>query len=157
MKATIINASKDISSHTNQIGKTLFKNMDLQIINLRERYIPQLEQYDDNDEFYTIIEKLRDSDYIAFGTPVHWSDMSGYLKTFIDRMSNIMDVKLDSTDNAFFNKKVYLIIQGTSPEDAISHVNHVMEHVSLRFFFNYLGYITNQSEAKATNHLIFNK
>lgn len=154
MKATIINASKDVDSRTSQIGKTLFNNMDVQIINLSERHIAQIDQDDKHDEFYDIIKSLQDSEYIAFGTPVYWSDMSGYLKVFIDRVSDIMNVQLDSNDNVFFNKNVYLIIQGTSPEDAIPHVDHVIKHVGQRFLFNYLGYVTNQSEARKENQSI---
>lgn len=156
MNALIINASKDINSRTTQIAQTLFEGIDTQVINLSEYHIAQIDQRDSKDQFQEVVDQIAHTDFIAFGTPVYWSDMTGYMKTFIDRMSDVMDVALDSPNNAFFNKTAYLIIQGTAPEDAIPHVEHVISHVSRRFYLNYQGYITNEDEARDENRKIKN-
>lgn len=101
-----------------------------------------------------MIDQLVGKDIIVFGTPVYWSDMTGYLKTFIDRLQEIMDTDLASPSNPFYRAHSYLVIQGTAPADAIPGVNRVIEHISERFFMEYQGPITSMEEAKRWNSII---
>ena len=55
-----------------------------------------------NDDVNTIIEKMKNADVIAWATPVYYYNMSGQMKTMIDRSN-----ALYYTDNKF--KDIYLL------------------------------------------------
>lgn len=152
--AVLINASKDDNSMTTILGQTLFDQLNYTEIALKNYYIAQIGQEDSTDDFHRVIDQLFDADIIAFGTPVYWSDMSGYLKTFIDRLNELIELKLESNENPFYEKTAYLIVQGTAPQDAIPGIENVIQHISRRFFMSYCGMITNQEVAKRENKVL---
>lgn len=43
-----------------------------------------------NDDFLDVANRMLDADEIIFATPVYWYAMSGALKTFIDRFSDLI-------------------------------------------------------------------
>jgi multimeric flavodoxin WrbA len=96
------------------------------------------------------MEQLIMADDIVIGTPVYWSSMTGYLKTFIDRFA-------DALDEPLAGKRVFLLIQGTAPNDAIPYITNVMQHLCRRFHMNYMGVATNSSEASKLHNLMVNK
>lgn len=55
-----------------------------------------------NDGMQDLYEKVQHADVLVFATPIYYYEMSGQLKTFIDRLN-----PLYPKDNAF--RKVYLI------------------------------------------------
>ncbi|CAM4026420.1 FMN reductase [Lederbergia lenta] len=79
------------------------------------------------------------ADDIVIGTPVYWSSMTGYLKTFLDRFSDALDAPLC--------KRVFLIIQGTEPGDAIPYITNAIQQLCRRFHMSYMGLATNPKEA----------
>lgn len=150
-KAILINASKNINGVTSDLGQTLFNKLNYTEISLKNYNIAQIDQEDENDEFDKVIQQLFDADIIAFGTPVYWSDMTGYLKTFIDRLNDLMDLNLESKENPFYEKVSYLIIQGTSPGNTVPCIENVIRHISRRFYMSYCGNIMNQEVANNEN------
>jgi len=53
------------------------------------------------------------ADNIVIGTQVYWSSMTSYLKTFIDCFTDALYTSLAS-------KRVYLLMEGTAPDDGYS-------------------------------------
>ncbi len=41
------------------------------------------------DDFLSIIDKIKNADLVVFGTPVYWRDLSESLKVFLDRLRRI--------------------------------------------------------------------
>ena len=151
MKALLINASKERHGRTQALGEQLLKGLEMKTIHLADYTIAPIGQACEHDEYAQVIDQLVGQDIIVFGTPVYWSDMTGYLKTFIDRLQELMDTDLASPSNPFYRAHSYLVIQGTAPADAIPGVNRVIEHVSERFFMEYQESITSMEEAKRGN------
>lgn len=108
------------------------------MINLAEFHINQIGEDADGqqDDFQKVMKQLIMADDIVIGTPVYWSSMTGYLKTFIDRFADALDAPLAG-------KHVYLLIQGTAPGDAIPYITNVIRHLCRRFQMNYMGLATN--------------
>lgn len=154
MKNVILNASKDPHGKTALLGGKLLNDMDYLIVNLIDYHIDQIGQQSEKDEFFKVIEHISHADHIVFCTPVYWSDMTGYLKTFIDRLTDIMDTPMESDQAPLNNANTYLVITGSSPEDAIPGIENVIKHISRRFYMNYKGMIRNDHEAETVNHLI---
>jgi multimeric flavodoxin WrbA len=150
-KRIFLNASKNRDGLTTDLAHQTLSGLDYKTINLVDYHIDQIGQESKSDAFFKVINQLSHADVLVIGTPVYWSDMTGYLKTFIDRLTGIMNVPLDSTEAPLRGADVYLIVQGTAPEDAIPGITNVIEHVCKRFFMNYKGLIRNRDEARAAN------
>lgn len=94
----IIQGSSKSNGNTNTIIQYLNKNNDFDIIDLKTKNIGNFE-YDfnnANDDFIPLMETIiQKYDTIIFATPVYWYSMSGILKTFFDRMSDLLHYKKD--------------------------------------------------------------
>lgn len=49
------------------------------------------EEYSVEDEFIKVAEQMLTHDLIVFATPVYWYSMSGYMKIFFDRLTDLTD------------------------------------------------------------------
>jgi len=123
-----INASMNTNGHTNKMGKTLFDGLSYQQINLADEKIPQVGQGD----FTTVFNRMKKADVIVIGTPVYWSNMSGYLKTLIDHMQINNDLK---------GADLYVIAQGADSDQAaaIASTYASLNRISKRFGLNFVG------------------
>ncbi|WP_312095028.1 NAD(P)H-dependent oxidoreductase [Niallia sp.] len=146
-----LNGSMNIDGNTARLAEEVFQGFDYTPINLAEHHINQIGQNisGQSDDFHNVMKQLIMSDDIVIGTPVYWSSMSGYLKTFIDRFADTLDAPLAG-------KRVYLIIQGTAPDDAVPFITNVICHLCRRFQMKYMGLATNSSEASKLHNLIVN-
>lgn len=151
MKNIFLNASKNRNGTTAKWADKIFDDIDYQTIHLVEHRIDQIGQQSDLDEYAEVVEKLSHADVIVIGTPVYWSSMTGFLKTFIDRLSDTMTMPLDSKEAPLNGARVFLIIQGTAPEDAIPGIKTVVEHICSRFFMDYSGDVFSLSDAYEVN------
>lgn len=151
MKRIFLNASQIRDGTTASLVRTTLAGLDFKTVNLVDFHIDQIGQKSRHDEYHKVIEQIAHADVLVIGTPVYWSDMTGYLKTFIDRLADIVDEPLDSDQAPLKGADVYLIVQGTNPKDAIPGITTVVEHVCRRFFMNYKGLIQDQAEAKSAN------
>lgn len=150
-KRIFLNASKNRSGTTSDYAKKTFHGLNYTTVNLVDYRIDQIGQESKTDEYRKVIDLIAGGDVIVIGTPVYWSDMTGYLKTFIDRLNDIVDEDLKSKNAPLNGADVYLIVQGTEPSDAIPGITTVIEHICRRFFMNYKGIIRNEKEATAIN------
>lgn len=152
MRRVFLNGSMNIDGITARLAKEVFLGLDYTPINLAEHHINQIGQdfLGQQDDFQKVLEQLIMADDIVIGTPVYWSSMTGYLKTFIDRFADALDAPLEG-------KRVYLLIQGTAPDDAILYITNVIQHLCRRFHMNYIGLATNSKEVTKLHNLMANK
>jgi putative NADPH-quinone reductase len=69
------------------------------------------------DGFLTVIETIIAHKTIIFATPVYWYAMSGPMKTFFDRLSDLLvQPALRPTGRALARRDVWLLTTGTDPE-----------------------------------------
>lgn len=66
------------------------------------------------DTFLEIAERMASSKAIVFATPVYWYSMSGLMKVFFDRLTELI-TQQKSIGRKLRGKDVYLIAQGTDP------------------------------------------
>ncbi|MFD1171771.1 flavodoxin family protein [Oceanobacillus picturae] len=149
MNYLFINCSKNKNGVTSELGKTVLKGMKSDKLHLADYSIKQIDQEHDKrtDQFKEVFAQFKEADVILIGTPVYWSSMTGYLKTFIDRFTDVIDENVEG-------KEVYLIVQGTAPEDAIPFIEHVIKHVCHRFNMKYKGFVQNKEAAKRLNKIL---
>ncbi|MGW9018527.1 flavodoxin family protein [Priestia megaterium] len=146
-----LNGSMNINGNTARLTNQVFRDLEYTPIHLTEFHINQIRpDSDQQDDFQKVMNQLILADHIVIGTPVYWSSMSGYLKTFIDRFADALEAPLAG-------KRVYLLIQGTAPEDAIPFITNVISHLCRRFHMKYKGLATNSNEASKLHDLMVNE
>jgi multimeric flavodoxin WrbA len=88
---------------------------DYELIDLRQRRIAFYDYAhpnDDSDDFLGIVRKMLDSETIIFATPVYWYAMSGVMKVFFDRFSELLSTH-KPLGKALKGRQTYLIATGS--------------------------------------------
>lgn len=101
-----------------QVVETLCPFKDYDIIDLLDFDIEQY-RYDSNylatDQFIEVIKRVLESDNIIFATPVYWYSMSGPMKVFFDRLTDLVTINKPH-GRQLAGKSTYLIAAGGEPE-----------------------------------------
>ncbi|MEJ8802374.1 flavodoxin family protein [Pontibacter sp. H249] len=89
----IILGSARKNSDTRKLIDKLFLDKDIALLDLLD-YKVNGYKYDGNypasDEFLKLIEVVLQHEQLVFATPVYWYTMSGLMKTFFDRLTDIV-------------------------------------------------------------------
>lgn len=95
-RTVIIQGSANSFGNTNKAVNFLNKENKFDVIDLKTKNIGPFE-YDfsnANDDFLPLMKNIiANYDTIIFATPVYWYTMSGMLKDFFDRMSDLLHYK----------------------------------------------------------------
>jgi len=93
----IIFGSSRSDGNTLQAIKTVIRDTPIPIVDLRELNIAQYDYIYANakDDFIPLAEKMVRYNPIILATPVYWYSMSASLKIFIDRWSDLLDIRKD--------------------------------------------------------------
>ncbi len=89
----ILQASSRSNGNTHAIVNYLNKNDHFDIIDLKTKSIGHFDYNFENanDDFLVLMEQVISKyDTIIFATPVYWYSMSGILKVFFDRLSDLL-------------------------------------------------------------------
>lgn len=111
MKDTlIILGSSRNDGNTREIAERIKDKSDADFLNLSDYSINYYEYDDTNreDDFIKVIEILLNYKQIVFATPVYWYSMSAQLKTFFDRITDLITIRKD-LGRQLLNKNVYLV------------------------------------------------
>ncbi|URL61207.1 flavodoxin family protein [Acetilactobacillus jinshanensis] len=146
MKTLFINASIHRHGHVAKMAHTLIGGMPDITVNLIDKNIKQIgQQGSHQDDFAKICQDVKKADVVILGTPVYCLDMSGYLKTFIDRMSEIL---VNHLPNPFYGKKIDLVINYEVNPEAVKHISVVVECECHDMHIKYGGAVSSLVEAK---------
>ncbi|OSY87906.1 FMN reductase [Tenacibaculum holothuriorum] len=95
-KTIILQGSSKSYGNTQKIISELNKNSDFDVIDLKTKNIGHFEYDFSNaeDDFISLAEDIINNyDTIVFATPVYWYSMSGIMKVFFDRLSDLLHYK----------------------------------------------------------------
>ena len=119
LKPIILLASARKDSDTKGFLDKVFKNTDHKIIDLLDFSILHYDynhQYSAEDEFFKIIEEeVLPHQSIVFATPVYWYTMSGLMKIFFDRLTDLVTIK-KQLGRQLKGKSTFLLAVGTDEE-----------------------------------------
>ncbi len=96
-ETVIIMGSSSSSGHTARISQHLAQNAGWEYIDLNRFDISYYDYHHENrlDDFIPLIKKiLNQHKTIVFSTPVYWYSMSAIMKTFIDRLTDLLEIEL---------------------------------------------------------------
>ncbi|MBA2498235.1 MAG: NAD(P)H-dependent oxidoreductase, partial [Chitinophagaceae bacterium] len=109
-KVLIIIASARKQSDTKKQLEKVFEEIEFDIIDLLDFEILPYNycgDYSSSDKFLGIIEKILEYDKIVFATPVYWYAMSGLMKIFFDRLTDLVTINKSFGRN-LKGKKIFL-------------------------------------------------
>ncbi len=134
-KTVIIQASARSKGDTAIIVAYLVEKNLVDVIDLKTKTIGHFdyEFNNSNDDFIPLMKEIiADYDTILFVTPVYWYSMSGYLKVFFDRISDLLKTHKD-LGRQLRGKKMAML--------SVSNHNDMKEGFSMPFkeSANYLG------------------
>ncbi len=108
MKAIVICGSRNLNGQTAQATGAMLKGLTNAGVTTEQVFLPLLKiercrQCDDNgwglcrqkgrcvidDDFFSLIKKIKEADAVVFATPVYYSDLSESLRAFADRLRRI--------------------------------------------------------------------
>ncbi len=140
-KVLIINASARHDGETARTIDYIFGAMkdkkNTSIINLYEKDVRHYnyDNHHQDDDFLPIMDQILQSDVVVFATPVYWYSMSGRLKTFFDRFSDII-MEHKTIGRALKDKKCYLIANGydiNMPEDFQKPIQSTCQYFQMAY------------------------
>ncbi len=118
MKTLVILGTARDDSNTLMAIKKLCPFKDYELVDLRNYRIGNYQynhQLNDGDDFSRIANKMLAADNIVFATPVYWYAMSGVMKIFFDRLTELLST-YKSIGKSLKGKKTFLIAAGTDAD-----------------------------------------
>lgn len=105
-----------ISGSSRSLGKThkavlqIIGEHKVPVINLHSLNIApyDYEYHNRNDDYLPLMERVTNHDIIILATPVYWYTMSATMKIFIDRLSDLLDIRKD-LGRKLRGKKLFVI------------------------------------------------
>lgn len=129
----IIFGSSRSDGDTLQAIKAVIKNRSIPIIDLKTLNIAHYDYNYENkqDDFLVLAERMIQHNPIILATPVYWYTMSALMKTFIDRWSDLLDIRKDLGRRLSHKELFVIACYGTSLpkgfEDAFSQTCDYMD------------------------------
>ena len=141
MKRTvIIQGSSRSKGDTSLIVNYLADKYQIDVIDLNTKTIGQYdyEYKNANDDFMeTITEVIENYNTIIFATPVYWYTMSGIMKAFFDRISDVIRSHKDLGKQ--LRGKQMAMISTSNSDDLVKGFNMPFEASANYLGMNYLG------------------
>ncbi len=96
-KRLIIFGSSRSHGDTRKVADAFAKLTGADLIDLNDYNISYFdyEHRNQHDDFLVVFQKLLQYDQIIFATPVYWYTMSAVMKTFFDRISDVLKIRKD--------------------------------------------------------------
>ncbi len=155
----IYGGSTNKKSTTLEILTYLKSNISATLITLSNHNISYFdyEHKNKNDDFQHIAQLMLSADTVIFATPVYWYAMSAQLKTFFDRLNDLITIHKD-WGRKLKGKQTILIATGYQPQ-LPEGFNVPFKKTSEYFGMNYLGeiYISSASYSHQDNLKILTK
>ncbi len=139
-RVLIIVGSSRLAGNTSHSVTELSKGYDPEVIHLGEHNIGYFDYSYKNqgDDFLRLSQKMLLANKIVFATPVYWYAMSAELKTFFDRLSDLLDIRKEE-GRKLKDKDVYLIANGKTDIELPEGFEVPFKRTADYFDMNYQG------------------
>ncbi len=136
----IIKGSSHRNGNTQKVIDAINSNKDFDVIDLLDYKIEHFdyEHKNHSDDFLPLMKKVIEQyDTIIFATPVYWYSMSGILKVFFDRISDLLHYKKELGRQ--LRGKNMAMMSNSDSNDNFSWFNLTFIESSKYLGMNYLG------------------
>lgn len=120
----------------------LFSKLDIEQIDLLDHRIENYNYegtYSEEDNFLQLFDTILKHNRLVFATPVYWYSMSGIMKTFFDRLTDII-TKQKEIGRKMKGKEIFLISVGADsslPEGFEIPFRLTSEYLEMNFVSTY--------------------
>lgn len=139
-KKVIIVGSSRSNGNTSKISDKISLQINADVIDLRDYSITYYDYQSQNvtDDFLPLIRSILEKyDTLIFATPVYWYNMSGIMKVFFDRFSDLIRIEKE-TGRKLRGKKMFVI--SNSDEDKLDYDFYLPFRLSADYLgMTYLG------------------
>lgn len=139
-KSVIIVGSSRRNGNTTKIVDKIAKPLNIDVINLSDYNFSyyDYESKNRNDDFFQLVKGIIDKyDTLIFASPVYWYSMSGIMKVFFDRFSDLIRIEKE-TGRKLRGKNMAVI--SNSSEDKLDYDFYLPFKKSAEYLgMNYLG------------------
>ena len=142
MKSVIIVGSSRKKGNTTKIVEAIEKQYNAEVINLSDYEFSyyDYESNNKNDDFFGLIKGIIEKyDTLVFATPVYWYTMSGIMKVFFDRFSDLLRIEKETGRKLRGKNMAVLSNSHDSENDEAFYLPFVKSADYLGM--NYLGYV----------------
>ena len=96
-KTIILLGSARSNGNTRKIVDKLLEKITADFVDLKQLHIAPFDydQKNPKDDLIPLMERMLSYDNIILATPVYWYNMSGIMKTFFDRLSDVISIRKD--------------------------------------------------------------
>lgn len=143
MKTLFINGSPNEKGNTAAIAAEMLAGCDYETVQLGTTKVYDYGQDFDDDEFDSVLVKMRAADTIVMGSPVYWHDLSGMLRNLLDRCYGPVPM------GGFTGKRLAVVFQGSAPTpDMIGRAEYTLSRFAGYYGMDYLGLASSAAEAR---------
>lgn len=101
-------------NNTARFLRETYADYELEVIDLNECIVqPFSYSRGSADNFQVIIRRVLEADLLVLSTPVYWYAMSGPMKDFMDRFSNLMSGEYQELGESLYGRRVQLLSTGS--------------------------------------------
>lgn len=133
----VINGSARSNNNTDKLVQNLL-GTDIKSIQLCQSKIAHYDyegNYDHDDEFNDIVNQMIAANTILLATPVYWYTMSGHMKVFLDRWTDLVTIHKEK-GRALKGKRLAVIAQSTSdtlPKGFVIPIKLTAEYMNMKY------------------------
>lgn len=144
-QTVIILGSSNSHGDTRKIVEAVRKKVKADLVDLNEFNIGYFdyEFKNQDDDFFKTIEQILEYDNIIFASPVYWYSMSAVMKTFFDRLSDLLKIR-KPLGRRLRGKTMWVISSSSDAEVFPSFLKAFelsAEYLGMRFGGNLWGWI----------------
>ena len=113
----IIVGSSRRNGNTSLIVQILAEKLDCEVFDLSTYSISyyDYENQNQDDDFGQLAAKMVQASYLIFATPVYWYSMSGQMKVFFDRFTDLITIR-KPLGRGLAGKQTFLVATGTEQD-----------------------------------------
>lgn len=113
----IIVGSSRKNGNTSLIVEFLAGRLGCEVFDLSDYSVSyyDYENRNKDDDFSKLAAKMIDASYLIFATPVYWYSMSGQMKVFFDRLTDLVTIRKTS-GRQLAGKQTFLVATGSERE-----------------------------------------
>lgn len=143
MSILFINGSPNKDGKTVGLARELLEKRNYETLNLVNYKIYSYGQKFEDDQFSKIVDKIREAQVIVIGSPVYWHNMSGAVRTVLDRFYGLVEKE------SLKGKELFFLFQGAAPtKEQQEFAEYTMNRFAIFYGMTYMGMATNSEEAR---------
>lgn len=149
----IIFGSSRMGGDTLQAVKTVFPNENVPIVDLNSLNIGYYDYVYQNrgDDFLPLIERIVKHNPIILASPVYWYSVSAQMKTFIDRWSDLLEIRKD-LGSRLAGKELYIVTSyGGEAIGFEEPIQQTCDYMEMRYKGCYYYYVGNDKDRETKN------